>query len=65
MGARFWIKLMVVLFALALAAVIVLTVAGAALATWGLFGAIIVFSAVAIGLAWFVDRRRPPRLDRV
>ena len=64
-GARFSIKLMAGLFVITLAIVIVLAVAGAALATWGLFGAIIVFSAVAIGFAWFVDRRKPPRLDRV
>ena len=65
MGARFWFGLMGALFAIALAIIIVLAFAGAALATWGLLGAILVFSAFAIGLGWFMDRRRGPRLDRV
>jgi hypothetical protein len=65
MGGKFWLATMGVLFAIALAVIIVLTVAGAALATWGLLGAILVFSAFALGLGWFIDRRRPPRLDRV
>ena len=65
MGARFWIGLMAALFAIALAVVIVLAIAGAALTTWGLLGAFIVFSAVAIFAGWLADRRRGPPLDRV
>ena len=64
-GGRFWIGVMAALFAIALGVVIVLPFAGAALATWGLLGAILVFSAFAIGLGGSMDRRRGPRLDRV
>ena len=31
---------------------------GAALATWGILGAFVVFGGIALGIAWFYDRRK-------
>jgi hypothetical protein len=64
-GGRFWIGLVGISIAIAIAGVIILAVFGAALAAWGLLGALIVFGGVAIGLAWLYDRRRGQPLDPI
>lgn len=65
MGARFWIGVIATVVAIGVGVGIALWLAGAALATWGLMGAILFFSALAIGVGWILDRRRGPRLDRI
>jgi hypothetical protein len=64
-GGKFWLKLTGGLIAVGLVVVIVLYLVGAALAAWGFVGAIVAFSALAIGFGWWYDRRRPPPLDRI
>jgi hypothetical protein len=64
-GGQFWLKLIGGLVAFSLIVVIVLWLAGAAIAAWGFLGALIAFSALAIGFGWWYDRRRPPPLDRI
>jgi hypothetical protein len=41
-----------------IAAAIVFLVISAALVTWGVLGAFIVFGGLALGIGWFYDRRR-------
>jgi len=41
-----------------IAAAIVFLLIGAALVTWGVLGAFIVFGGLALGIGWFYDRRR-------
>ena len=65
MGGQFWLKLIGGLVAFSLIVVIVLWLAGAAIAAWGFVGALIAFSLLAIGFGWWYDRRRPPPLDRI
>ena len=36
---------------------------GAALATWGVLGAFIVFGGIALAFAWFYDRRKQAQYE--
>ena len=65
MGGRFWLAFIAGLFVVALAIVIGLLVFGAAVETWGLFGGILALCALLIGVGWLMDRRRPPRPERI
>jgi hypothetical protein len=64
-GGRFWIRMALGLVGVAIIAMNVLFVAGAALLHWGLFGVVLLISVVAITFGWWYDRRQPPRLDRI
>jgi hypothetical protein len=65
MGGRFWLGFIGILLAGAVAAIIGLSLFGAAIETWGLFGAILLLCGVFIALGWVIDRRRGPRPERI
>jgi hypothetical protein len=46
-----------------IAAGILFLVIGAALVTWGVLGALIVFGGIALLIAWMSDRRRKAQYD--
>jgi xanthine/uracil/vitamin C permease (AzgA family) len=46
-----------------IAAAILFVLVGAALVTWGVLGALIVFGGIALGIAWISDRRRAAQYD--
>ncbi len=49
--------------AIGIAAGILFVVIGAALVTWGVLGALIVFGGIALLIAWMSDRRRQAQYD--
>jgi hypothetical protein len=61
MGGKFWLWLVAVLIGVGAGTVLLFMLFGRAWYAWGLFGALLVFSAVAIGIAWVFDRRDQQR----
>ena len=58
MGGRFWVGLLAAVVGIGIAVGIGFLVVGAALAAWGVLGAFIVFGGLALGFAWYYDRRK-------
>jgi hypothetical protein len=46
-----------------IAVAILFLIISAALFAWGVFGAFVVFAALALGVAWFYDRRKVAEYD--
>lgn len=61
LGARFWLGVVGIGIAIAAAAYLMFVLIGWAWYAWGLIGALVFFSAVAILFAWFSDRREASR----
>jgi uncharacterized membrane protein HdeD (DUF308 family) len=57
-GNRFWVVLLASLLGIAIGVVILLWLIGAAVLAWGVFGALAVFGAILLGIAWLYDRRQ-------
>ena len=57
-GGRFWIGLMAAIVGIGIAVGILFLFVGAALATWGVLGAFIVFGGIALAFAYVYDRRK-------
>ena len=55
---RFWLIAGLLIVGGGIAALVVFLVFSAALLKWGFLGAIILIGAVALGVAWVMDRRR-------
>ena len=62
-GARFWFGLIAGVLAAGLMVAIIFKIIGQALLHWGFFGALAVIAVLALGFAWFYDRRQPARYD--
>jgi uncharacterized membrane protein len=63
MGGRFWLGLMGAVIGIAIAAGIIFLIIGAALAAWGVLGALVFFFAALLLIAWFYDRRKQAQYD--
>jgi uncharacterized membrane protein len=61
--AKFWLWLGAVIIGVGIATGILFLIVGAALATWGIFGALMVFGGLALAIAWFYDRRKQHEYD--
>lgn len=46
-----------------IAVAILFLIISAALVAWGVFGAFVVFALLALGIAWFYDRRKVAEYD--
>jgi hypothetical protein len=57
-GGRFWVGLIATIVAVGIAVGVLFMLVGAALVTWGVLGAFIVFGGLALGFGWFYDRRK-------
>jgi hypothetical protein len=57
MGGSFWLKVFGVLVLGGIAAMLVFLVFEAVWYRWSLLGAIVLFTAVLLGIAWLGDRR--------
>jgi hypothetical protein len=64
LGGRFWIGMVATIVGIGIAAAILFALVGAALVTWGVLGALIVFGGIALGIAWLSDRRRQAQYDQ-
>jgi hypothetical protein len=62
-GGRFWVGLMASIVGIGIAVGILFLFVGAALATWGVLGAFIVFGGIALAFAWFYDRRKQAQYE--
>jgi hypothetical protein len=62
-GGRFWVGLMASVVGIGIAVGILFLLVGAALAAWGVLGAFVVFGGLALGIAWWYDRRRQAEYD--
>ena len=58
MGGRFWLGMMATIVGVGIAVGILFVLVGAALFAWGVLGALVVFGALALGIAWLYDRRK-------
>jgi hypothetical protein len=63
MGGRFWLGMVATIIGVGIAVGILFLVVGAALVAWGVFGALIAFGALALGIAWLYDRRKAAEYD--
>jgi hypothetical protein len=61
--SKFWLWLVAVIIGGGIAVGILFVVVGAALVTWGVLGAFVVFGGLALGIAWFYDRRKQTEYD--
>jgi len=62
-GGRFWVGLLASIVGIGIAVGILFLFVGAALATWGVLGAFIVFGGIALTFAWFYDRRKQAQYE--
>jgi hypothetical protein len=58
MGGRFWLGMVAVIIGVGIAVGILFLLIEAAALAWGFFGALVVFAALALGIAWIYDRRK-------
>ncbi len=58
MGARFWVKVIVIAVVAAIAAMLAVLLISSAFVAWGLFGGFLALAVVLILLGWITDRRR-------
>jgi uncharacterized membrane protein HdeD (DUF308 family) len=65
LGAKFWLALIGGCIAIAVGSVLAFAIFTAAWARWGLIGALILVSAVVLGLAYLEDRRERKRYDEL
>jgi hypothetical protein len=63
MGGRFWVGMVGVIVGVGIAVGILFLLIGAAAVAWGFFGAMVVFAALALGIAWIYDRRKAAEYD--
>jgi hypothetical protein len=63
MGGRFWVGMLATIIAVGIAVGILFLLIGAAAVAWGFFGAMVVFAALALGIAWIYDRRKQMEYD--
>jgi hypothetical protein len=63
LGFSFWAKLAGVVVAIGIAALILLLILTRAAYAWGFFGALMVFVAILLLVAWFYDRRQIERYE--
>jgi hypothetical protein len=63
MDAKFWLWLVAVIVGGGIAAAILFMIVGAALVTWGILGALIVFGGLALAIAWFYGQRKQHEYD--
>ena len=58
LGGKFWLKVVGIVVACGVGAMLLFVFFGAAWARWGGLGAIILFGAVLLLFAWIYDRRQ-------
>ena len=63
LGFKFWAKLAGVVFLIGVASLILLLILARATYAWGVFGALMVFVAILLLVAWFYDRRQIERYE--
>lgn len=63
MDAKFWLWLVAVIVGGGIAAAIIFILVGAALVAWGVLGALVAFGGIALGIAWWYDRRKQHEYD--
>ncbi len=63
MDAKFWLWLVAVIIGIGIAVGILFLIVDVALATWGIFGALVTFGGLALAVAWFYDRRKQHEYD--
>lgn len=63
MGGRFWVGMVAAIIGIGIAVGILFLIIGAAAVAWGFFGALVVFAALALGIAWIYDRRKQTEYD--
>jgi len=63
LGFKFWAKLGGAVVAIGIAALILLLILTRAAYAWGFFGALMVFVAILLLVAWFYDRRQIERYE--
>jgi hypothetical protein len=61
--AKFWLWMGAVIIGGGIAAAIIFLLVGAALFAWGVLGSLIVFGAIALGIAYIYDRRKQAEYD--
>ena len=57
-GGRFWLGMIATVVGIGIAVGILFLFLSAALFAWGVFGALLFFAVVALGIAWVYDRRK-------
>jgi len=62
LGKHFWMKLAGVCALGGVAAFVVLIITWKAVVAWGLLGLLLLIAALALGAAWYNDRKHP-RID--
>jgi uncharacterized membrane protein YqjE len=65
LGGRFWLAIAGICVGVVCAALIVLIIFGAFWSRWGLFGALIAFFLVLLGIGYLWDRREKARRARL
>jgi hypothetical protein len=63
MDSKFWLWLVAVIVGGGIAVGILFLLVGAALAAWGILGALVAFAGLALLIAWFYDRRKQHEYD--
>jgi hypothetical protein len=61
LGLKFWLLLAGGCVAAGIGLLVVFLVIGATLEAWGVFGALIFFSVIALAYGWLYDRRQERR----
>jgi hypothetical protein len=62
-GNRFWLWMVAAVVGIGIAVAVLFLIISAALFAWGVFGAFVVFAALALGVAWIYDRRKVAEYD--
>jgi hypothetical protein len=57
LGGNFWLKFVGILLLCAIGAILIFTLIAGAWAKWGLFGGLLFFGALLLGIAYIGDRR--------
>jgi hypothetical protein len=62
-GTRFWLGMVAMIVVIGIGVGIAFLLVSAALFAWGIFGSLVAFAAIALGIAWFYDRRKQAEYD--
>ncbi len=63
LGGRFWLYTLAIALAVGIGGLVFFMFISAAWASWGLFGALLFFGAVALVWGWYYDRQHPRYRD--
>jgi hypothetical protein len=62
-GGRFWLGLIAAIIGIGIAVGIAFVIISSAFFRWGILGAFVFFSLLALGFSWYYDRRQQRKYD--